>query len=287
MARRRQKADMRVVGETLGPEIAQDFLPGMAPTGGPLSNLLERGPAAPDQTMPGDEVFYRLVAAEGLNEQVRELVQAFADDTGLPIGAPASASSNPDALAGCVKACFLELRALRKSAAMTQLGTAIGAAPTPSPAPPKKKRKPPTPTGPVEEPAVALPSLKDLLGRSDFPADDVQEIERLAVRLIQLQEQTQQIELERKGSGKHTESWYDGPAVAGIVTELGALFAQYSLPGIRIENFTVRAKDQTHVTLSMLRLVELGVDPDLIEKAKTSTTSFTVEVRRQKKRSRP
>lgn len=132
-----------------------------------------------------------------------------------------------------------------------------------------------------EEPAPKYPSHVELAGK--IPHDDLEEMLRLGTRLIHIQDEQRRLELERVGSSDKIKSWYEGPPVAGAVSELGALFAQYGLKGIRIGDCNVAGKQGASETVSKTRLAELGVDPDIIRQAVVKTPWFSIECRKAKK----
>lgn len=129
-----------------------------------------------------------------------------------------------------------------------------------------------------DEEAYRHPSHVELAGK--IPHDDLEEMLRLGTRLIHIQDEQKRLELERSGSSDKTKSWYEGPPVAGAVAELGTLFAQYGLKGIRIGDYNVTSKDGVAETVSKTKLAELGVDPDVIQQAVVRTPWFSIECRK-------
>ena len=102
-------------------------------------------------------------------------------------------------------------------------------------------------------------------------AQDAQRMEEVAARLIEIQDQQKTLEAERGFTDPDTKV-----RVPGIVDELAALLEGYDIDGLVIDDFTVGKQfNAGRPYLDKLELLNLGVDPMLIEKAMKRGAAYT------------
>ena len=108
-------------------------------------------------------------------------------------------------------------------------------------------------------------------------AQDARRMEEVAARLIEIQDQQKTLEAERGFTDPDTKV-----RVPGIVDELAALLEGYDIDGLVIDDFTVGKQfNAGRPYLDKLELLNLGVDPMLIEKAMKRGAAYTSVVCRK------
>lgn len=122
------------------------------------------------------------------------------------------------------------------------------------------------------------PTINELRAASKIPAETIDEIETLSVRMIQLQADRNALE-EEKG---YTDQ--DGHRHPGIEDRLQELFIIYDLPGVKLEDFYVLQYDGSRPTIDAIELANHGVTGDIIA-ASTKTSRWAgVKVQRSKRK---
>lgn len=123
--------------------------------------------------------------------------------------------------------------------------------------------------------APAKPTINELRAAGKIPADDIDKLERLAIRMIQIQAERNALEAEKGFNDQ------DGYRRRGIEDELQELYIVYGLPGIRMEDFYVLPYDGSRSHIDPILLANAGVDGETIKKS--TVTSYWAGVKVQKK----
>lgn len=125
--------------------------------------------------------------------------------------------------------------------------------------------------------AARKPALEQL--REIAAPEDAIRMEALAVRLIQIQDEMKGLEREKGYTDSGT-----GNRVAGATDELMELLDGYDLDGLRIENYMVYRSSGESARIDKMALLNLGVDPLLIEQATKKTPWTAIVCRRSGER---
>jgi hypothetical protein len=117
------------------------------------------------------------------------------------------------------------------------------------------------------------PTLEELVKL--IPEDDAKRIYEGAIRLIHIQDELKTLEREKgftdPNSKIHTR---------GLVDEIYDALAMWGFDGVRIEDFLCYRMDGERPYIDKIELLNLGVDPVIIEKA-TKRTSFRTVICRK------
>jgi hypothetical protein len=108
---------------------------------------------------------------------------------------------------------------------------------------------------------------------------DAERMESVAVRLIQIQDQMKDLEREK--------GYTDGGSkerVPGISDELYSLLDGYDLDGLRIEDYLVYRTAGESARIDKIALLNMGVDPLIIEQATKKTPWTAITCRRSGER---
>jgi DNA (cytosine-5)-methyltransferase 1 len=125
--------------------------------------------------------------------------------------------------------------------------------------------------------AARKPALERL--REITAPEDAIRMEALAVRLIQIQDEMKGLEREKGYTDSGT-----GNRVAGATDELMELLDGYDLDGLRIEDYLVYRSSGESARIDKMALLNLGVDPLLIEQATKKTPWTAIVCRRSGER---
>ena len=125
--------------------------------------------------------------------------------------------------------------------------------------------------------AARKPTLEAL--KEIAAPEDAIRMEALAIRLIQIQDEMKGLEHERGYTDSGT-----GNRVAGLSDELMELLDGYDLDGMRVEDWQVYRMAGESAHINKVDLLNLGVDPLVIEQATRKTLWAAVVCRRSGER---
>src|SRR5215475_13520807 len=121
------------------------------------------------------------------------------------------------------------------------------------------------------------PTLNDLRAAGLISGEDLDRMEKLAVRLIQIQDESKALEEERGYSDQHT-----GKRVPGLADELEALIILNDIgdTGFRIENYSAIIMPGSRSWIDENLLLHEGVDPDVIVRCRRTSTWTSMQMRK-------